>query len=386
MYEMFNLPLKCVYKQTVYNRVEWKQEKFPSEYTSSPSDPPPEIRDEQVLIADRKQEHSSFDVFSRNDLISSIYLLFKKMQTSKNKQDDIKKWVEKYGFLGCNIIPQEKRGGWRSYPSWESLADFLKEAGCLADLWDKYRQVTQNDLSSLREWIRFVPEPEHEIHRQLLFWPEKARAKADYYPFIPPKTMTRNPKDTFFYRTLDEIEAKPLWHYQIAGIRYIARVIEDRLQGLNIISTNWEYIGNESDTVLKTEAGIECRNLLQAMYLQFFMLMADPGIKKVCPVCGHIFPPREAKHIYCSEKCANTAKARRYRGENKIKRDKELVGFVSRNMDKSKSREQDAMELVKKWNEQQPKRKYSTHLEFGKAVNAAKAAREKRKEGKTNGT
>jgi hypothetical protein len=41
-------------------------------------------------------------------------------------------------------------------PRWESLADFWREAETLADLWDKFRQVTQRDLDGMREWIRFV--------------------------------------------------------------------------------------------------------------------------------------------------------------------------------------------------------------------------------------
>lgn len=105
---------------------------------------PEEVED--VLKADDSLEYSTYNAFETADLIPSLCRLVRDVRQGRNKKAAIKKWVSQYDFLGIHVDADGH------IPSWESLADFWREAETLANLWDKFRQVTQRDLDGMREW------------------------------------------------------------------------------------------------------------------------------------------------------------------------------------------------------------------------------------------
>jgi len=342
MDKMFKFPIGCSYKQRVFKKTVLKEGFFTSEdgryvvVTVSASaleslkasgKCPVDLediteKDLEPIFYYAEKEYSTYEAFDSIDLISSIYSLVKDARKDQNRQAAAKRWIEKYGFLGCNIAPLGKLGGREGSPTYESLNDFWNEAEALADLWDKYKQLTQRDILALKKWIRFIGRPSLADEIPLFFYwgaSEEYLTKAEFAPFSPPNTIAQNIEDCYFDKPLSYIQDNPIEFYKSAGIGYISTRIELKLSGLRIASTGWDMSEKKSKDYFKTTPIIKCRNLLQAMYLQFFMLLSDEYIK-ICQACGQFFIANRSNQKYCETKgaCKHTAKSRRYR-ERKAK-------------------------------------------------------------------
>lgn len=258
---------------------------------------------EDVLQAVKDAGYTTYNAFENPDLIPSLYRLVKKWG-KKNRKKGMKEWVSQYGALGINDT-QGKR---------ESLADFWREAETLADLWEKFQQVTQRDLESLREWIKFVSIEGLPLISEV----RKGKTKAEYAPFPPGGGGTVG--GPCFYDSLGEIERNPLPYFQLAGLDYILTRVQNRLRGLRAAYSEVERITNPQEDIFKIQPRVVPVNLLQAMYLQFYLLLSDRSVK-VCKCCGRLFRPEEDGYRkdrqYCSDSCKLTAKSRRYRERKK---------------------------------------------------------------------
>lgn len=338
MHEMFKFPLECRYTQRVYRKLSWKEGCLGPEgdrysvFTISPDmvgrlkaagQCPAGLEDkterdlEPVLHADEKREYSTYEAFNSPGLIPSIHSMVRNARSGQGRQSAAKRWIEKHGFLGCNVPPHETLGGWAARASWESLNDFWSEAEALSDLWEKYKQITQRDLSAMREWIRFAPRPQLGGAQNLLLWPEGFQTKASFSPLDPPGTESAAPYTPFFEDTVAQIEANALSYYQLAGITHVRHCIEQKMAGIKIAASTWQQFSTSQDDIFKTKPVIQCRNLLQAMYLQFFLMLSDTGTKKICLICGRLFQPSRTDRVYCDSACYNTAKSQRFRGRKK---------------------------------------------------------------------
>ncbi|WP_170085421.1 hypothetical protein [Kyrpidia spormannii] len=258
-----------------------------------------------MLVAEEQGEYTFYNAFETADLISSVSRMVEDVRSGKNKKAAVKKWVSEYGFLGANL------GSDFVHPKWEALADFWREAETLADLWGKYKQVTQRDMSGLRGWIRFVELPNDGD--PLIPSPEGSRTKSDFSK--EPGVMSFGTADLFFSATLEEIGQNPLRFYQLAGLRYILVRINGRIKSLELNYTGVEKIENPQDDIFKIRPVLYPRTLLEAMYLQFYILLSGHNVK-ICKHCGKPFPLKEKyskNRVYCSDRCNNAAKMRNYR-------------------------------------------------------------------------
>ncbi len=285
---------------------------------------PEEVED--VLKAEESTEYSTYNAFETADLIPSLCRLVKEVRQGRNKKAAIKKWASQCGFLGVHVDADG------DIPSWESLADFWREAETLADLWDKFRQVTQRDLDGMREWIRFV-----SLSKGVKYLlGDKWNTKAVYWPF----EVEMREGETFeeaagrsfgkghvaFSATLEEITRDPLEFYQVAGLHYILEKIKGKLADVGLSYTGLEKISNPHDDIFKLRPVIKPRNLLQAMYLQFYIFLCGHNVK-VCKWCekpfrldlGNPYSKDRRSKEYCSLTCKHSAKSHRYRGRQKLK-------------------------------------------------------------------
>ncbi len=340
-----HFPVECRFKQKVYASYRWgkgwvKRDEHPffwgipigwgkkeikayiDELRSKGvewDEKPEEVED--VLNAEKSTKYSTYEAFETADLIPSLCRLVKEVRQGRNKKAAIKKWVSQYGFLGVHVDADG------DMPSWESLADFWREAETLADLWDKFRQITQRDLDGMREWIRFV-----SLSKGVKYLlGDKWNTKAVYWPF----EVEMREGETFeeaagrgyrkgeplFGANLEEITRNPLEFYQVAGLHYILEKIKGKLADVGLSYTGLEKISNPHDDVFKLKPVIKPKNLLQAMYLQFYILLCGQNVK-VCKWCGEPFDLRGSyskNREYCSDTCKHSAKSRRYRERQKLK-------------------------------------------------------------------
>lgn len=279
---------------------------------------PEEVED--VLKAENIMEYATYEVFETDDLIPSLCRLVGEIKQGRNKKNAIKKWVSHYGFLGIHIDDEGH------LPSWESLTDFWEEAKTLADLWDKFRQVTQRDLDGMREWIRFVPLSKgikylqgDEWNTKAVYWPFEIEIK-EGETFEEAAGRSMRAGEPIFAATIEEINRNPLEFFQLAGLGYILQRIEKKIAGMEWTFTGLEKISNPHDDVFKLKPVIKPRNLLQAMYLQFYILLCGQNVK-VCKWCGKPFDLRGSynkNREYCSDTCKHSAKSHRYRERKRL--------------------------------------------------------------------
>jgi len=341
LYEHF--PIECRFEQKVYSGYEWKVGLANKSRTFFLTGPVPkkgkkEIQSwldywktqgvdwgataddfEDVIGVFDSMKHSTYEAFEREDLISSLQQVVLGVRQGRDKKKEILKWVSQYGFLGVQI---DNDG---HIPTVESLADFWREAETLIDLWDKFRQVTQRDLDGMKEWIRFVPLNKvikylhgDEWNTKAVYWPFEAEVR-EGEAFEKAAGRSMRAGEPIFGATIEEINRNPLEFFQLAGLGYILQRIEKKIAGTEWTFTGLEKISNPQDDIFKLMPVIKPKNLLQAMYLQFYILLCGQNVK-VCNWCGKPFDLK-AKYSrnreYCSETCKNTAKSYRYRTRQK---------------------------------------------------------------------
>lgn len=343
LYQHF--PVECRFKQKVYTRYKWgkgwiRRGEYPFLWGIPPGwgkekiqayidylkakgvdlkRKPEEVED--VLRAEENTKYSTYNAFETTDLISSLCRLVGEVKRGRNKKAAMKKWVSQYGFLGVHVDADGH------IPSWESLVGFWQEAETLAGLWDRFRQVTQRDLDGMGEWIRFV------ALRPGVKWllGDKWNTKAVYWPFEGgvregetfEEAAGRGLKggEPLFTATIEEIDHNPLEFYQVAGLHYILEKIEEKLADVGLSYTGLEKVSNPHDDIFKLRPLIKPRNLLQAMYMQFYILLCGHNVK-VCKWCGQPFDLRGSyskNREYCSDTCKYSAKSHRYRERQKLK-------------------------------------------------------------------
>lgn len=132
--------------------------------------------------------------------------------------------------------------------------------------------------------------------------------------------------DLYFTDSLEEINRDPLNYYQVAGLHCILVEIKKNLSNVGLSYTGLEKISNPHDDIFKLRPVIEPKNLLQAMYLQFYILLCGHNVK-VCKWCekpfrldlGNPYSKDRKNKEYCSDTCKHSAKSHRYRERQKVR-------------------------------------------------------------------
>ncbi len=281
MHKGIQFPIDCRYKQKVYRRYAWGG----------------------GSLRTASDECSLYDAFDNPDLISSLVRLVERTSEGGRKAA-MKRWVEAHGFLTSSA-----RGG----ASTEKLEDFWTGAESFVRQWGMYGFIRNRRLGELKKLVRFA-----ELDMLDLGFHPGANAKTVFADCEKDGFIVQTTSDTFYKATLKEIDRDPLPYYQVAVFVRVRKSIEYQLEGIALQSHEWSIIKEPDRDHYRIVPHLLTKNLLQALYLQFYILLNDTT-KKVCDACGSIFAPSRRDQKYCSDTCKNTAKSRRWRSRKRQK-------------------------------------------------------------------
>lgn len=237
---------------------------------------------EKVLLTDRFLKgqgiikYNSIDFLNYNNPFFDLINLINKRVIHTQKVID---FVERYGFL-------------KSSDNGECYQSFLDEASEIVDLWKKNEQIQNADIVGLRQWInvdRFLLDKSLTVMNIL----ENEQFSSEAFFKEPVKEVERNIKT-----------------YQYVGMRYIARKISSKIEGLIIYNEKITTILKEdlySEKIKLKQPVLQPPNLITALYLYFYSLLQEGT--RICPVCFGI-NMRKSNAKTCSNVCAETFKKR----------------------------------------------------------------------------
>lgn len=244
------------------------------------------------LFGDGKEGTLSYyNPFDYDHLIPEFVEMVEKVLTGGNLEKGITKWLSEWGPLHFDYDKHTIKYFWD-----ESLR-FYK-------LWCFYRLIANRDKKGLMESIQIKKDGDHHV---LTFFPEDDSFKSEEFSFFEPEYDF---KVTFPIRI--DREKDEFTQIQEHSMFFLLSQIEEYTANAKL---SWGTMKHEKDTdksnfkitpVLRTE------NLIDAIYLQFFILFSE-NEKKICPVCNTPFVPARIDKKYCSDSCKLTAKSRRYR-------------------------------------------------------------------------
>src|SRR5699024_9080971 len=112
---------------------------------------------------------------------------------------------------------------------------------------------------------------------------------------------------------------QPLKSYQGAAIDFLLRVVEQYINNNSFYARTIRHESSKEKDSFMVSPGMAFPHLLDALYMQFFILLNE-NKKKVCPICNKPFVPERTDKKYCSNTCKLTAKSRRYRERQHTKK------------------------------------------------------------------
>lgn len=239
------------------------------------------------------EQSKTYEAFNDQHLIQSLVCMEK-------REKAIKKWVSAYGFLSV-----------ASDADSETIDGFWNNAEEFSSLWWLYSSIRNRQLDELRKFVRFADVDIFDMA------PPGAHSRTVYFHNIDKngaEFFTEH--DAYFREKTADINEKPLRFYQMSCFRYIVYAVEKRLRGLAFTSRERRIIAEEDYDHFKVIPILQPKNLLQALYLQFYVLLKDAD-RKICGCCGSVFTPSRPDVAYCSPQCKQREKMRRYRSRKK---------------------------------------------------------------------
>jgi len=296
MHEELVFPIECRYEQVVW-----------SKYITC-----------KGVIRSASDKYSKYDAMDNISLIPSLVKLVNECKNATDNQrgEVIKKWIKQYGFLTSS---DQSSYGWPE----ENLETFWDKAKKLVSLWNIYRMVTNRDLGGLKKLVLFADTRVPDINGNLVpFGP--GITEGSVYPCGAKDGVIVSSGHTLFFNVeLDEINKNPLRYYQLVAFSYVKTEVQRELKGISLVSKDMKLEGISDQDFFKTVPIIQANTLLQALYLQSFIILSTPG-KKICEGCFRVFVPRRRDQEYCTDTCKNTAKSRRYRARRILQLKKEV--------------------------------------------------------------
>jgi hypothetical protein len=293
MHKSFVFPLKCVSPQVPLSYPKIIETDIGA-YISEGED------------TDIKKLYNAFDEI---DIIPSLVRLVenikkteeKMFRYSKKNLDLIANWIGKWGHLKAKVdssVSEDFYG--------EKISDFMDEAEKFYDLWSLYRAVANRDLKLLKETVDIYEDPELK------------------FPFTHSFAFfIGKPYQDFSVGKFDP--DNELKSYQFESMKFLTNVIEDHINHSEnkLFSSRMKQESYESQDRFSFEPGLGYSSLLDALYMQFFILLTE-NTKKICPICKTPFTPGRLDQEYCpslipgkKSSCYLTAKSRRQRERKK---------------------------------------------------------------------
>jgi hypothetical protein len=258
-----------------------------------------------VAVPNGDSDLYEYDAFARADIFPSLVALIR----GEPSEPAAVKWVSRYGFLTV-----KSRHGWRpGEPPKESLLDFWKAAGRLVYLWQLYEKVVNRRLDELKASVTVEEDEDADD-----IWGPTYMFYAQYR--TPMGTIREPIAGSIGMRGWEkEQDLDPLGFYQRVACRVVTSSVPDGLEGMRFDVARM-YLDPKSTEIDRYAImpRLEPTNLLQTLYLQFYLLLTDTE-KKICGSCGAVFTPSRPNQRYCSPTCKNTAKSRRWRERQKKK-------------------------------------------------------------------
>ncbi|OPY60039.1 MAG: hypothetical protein A4E56_02949 [Pelotomaculum sp. PtaU1.Bin065] len=278
MHDVFKFPLECRFQQRVYRKLQWNND--------------------AVTVKD--EGYWTYDAFDRNDIIPSIYRLAKTTKdTDTAKKKAMFDWISGFGFLSS-----EPHHFPHAVYEDDKVSIFWEDVNSLAYWWELYGAITNRKLDKLKSVITIIEFKHNGFNTNT-----KSIINSQGNCWL-------STEEVFFHETINEVTEEPLPYYQRAVFHYLKHNIEKYLNiygNIQIHSKKPIIISVGDRDYFKARPYLEPKTLLQALYLQFYILLCTDDIKKVCNTCGALFKPTRKDREYCSETCSNTAKSQRYR-------------------------------------------------------------------------
>jgi hypothetical protein len=274
-----------------------------------------EYNGEEIIRGERVEdiEKGLYDAFDYPELIPSFIEMTEKILRGGNKRKNIKIWCEKWGYLYDTDV---RKNTVRVF--WEEAIKFYK-------LWTFYKIIVNRDKKSIYESITIEP-IEDDLYK-LTFFPND--------PSFVPNTITEEISKEFstieekIHHDLtvireDDFDFKcsfpfklnkkqdELEQIQMHCMMFLLEQIQDHLKNTELSWGDMDHNEENGKSKFKITPVIYAHNLIDAIYLQFFILFSE-NQKKICPICNRPFFPERKDKKYCSDSCYLTAKSRRYR-------------------------------------------------------------------------
>lgn len=246
-----------------------------------------------VCTDDYDQEnHSYYDAFDKIDLIPSIVDMVEKVLNGANKNNEVKKWVSKWGFLTSGTI------GIEDQYFGQPVNEIWEEAEKLHNLWKLYRFAVNREFDELIKIVTVEEADPNEFENINEYKWKCIFSKGKEY------------EDIFYMKKPEDInDQKDL---QSNVIIYILDEITNYVEKGKLSWNTLEIENNIQNDIPKITPAYSFPTLIDAAYMQFFIFL-NKNDKRICPVCNTPFIPERKDKIYCSSSCKLTAKSQRYR-------------------------------------------------------------------------
>lgn len=269
--------------------------------------------DEEVRISNKKDLHgqgkmeSYYNPFDYDNIIPEFVGLTEKCLNGGNLEVQIKKWLKKWGPL---------------YGSWDfennTISQFWHEALKFYKIWSFYRAIANNDKKTIENSIGI--EKESQTNFIIKFFPEDTSFPAEKW-FLEAQELRKKfdflpDHPGYDFKTTIPMKLDPdrdqFEQIQEHSMFFLFSQVESYTNRANLSWGSMIHTKKENQSNFKIRPVLKTENLIDAIYLQFYILFSE-NEKKICPICNTPFiPPRKDK-IYCSDSCYLTAKSRRYR-------------------------------------------------------------------------
>ncbi len=225
-------------------------------------------------------------------------LLFQLERIDENNEKSILKFVNKYGMLGLNSFYH------KGNLVGDLVCEFQNEVRKLKDLLRFYEIVADPILSTQQQKFlkkRIYIDQNGEIYITQPYQPQPHDRIFVHSPRLPLKNYTLKDED---YISL-------AWYYLQRKILYAGEA-EDKGSYLKSINPAFTL---EPDG--HPRACYRPRFLINAIYLQFYLLITETKKLKRCKGCQSLFAPERKNQDYCDYWCSLKTRQARFRARGK---------------------------------------------------------------------
>jgi hypothetical protein len=277
-----------------------------------------ENKGEEIISGIGREFYNPFDY---DNLIPEFINLIEKVLDDVDLYSNLKKWHSEWGPLYDDFDHQ-------------TVEKFSEEALKFYALWNFYKAIANRDEEALLDYIEIIKDEDESEERgedlfKIGFFLNNPlfKRRPDGFSQFNKKVglkIFREIKDPDYYFDFkptgnEEAEFKQC---QETGMMFLFNQIEKYTNRANLTYGNFQHEQEQESSNFKVEPILRVQNLIDAIYLQLYILFSE-NEKKICPVCNKPFVPKRKDQKYCTNiidpskhsSCYLTAKSRRYRNK-----------------------------------------------------------------------